>query len=70
MDTALELWDLEYDDLSETDKKFTLNIPDDLFSDAFGLVKQLWSKIEAEASRNIEKYSQEYKQYLNQPVFC
>jgi len=62
---ALDLWDTDYHDLSDSDKKFTLNMSDDLFCEAFLLVKNVWSQVEAEASRNITMFSKVYEQYLN-----
>jgi len=62
---AVDMWEINYDELSETDKELTRNMTDE----AFMLVKKLWSKIEKVALSEIKIYSQEYKQYLNQPVF-
>ncbi|MFT6905201.1 MAG: hypothetical protein ACJAS1_001855 [Oleiphilaceae bacterium] len=40
-------------------------MPDNLFEDAFNLVKKLWPQIEVEAQRNITMYSKFHEQYLN-----
>jgi hypothetical protein len=62
---ARELWDIEYDELSETDKEFTFNLSDDLFYEAYTLIKKLWSRIEDEALHNITMFSKAYEQYLS-----
>ena len=62
---AMDMWEINYDELSETDKELTRNMTDELFCEAFMLVKQLWPQIEKEALSEIKIYSQEYKQYLN-----
>jgi len=54
-DDAFNLFNVDYDELSETDKKLTVEITYETFCEAFNLVKKYWPEIEEEANKQFQK---------------
>lgn len=60
-DDAFSLFEVDYDDLSVTDKGLMGDITYDVFCDTYNFVKKYWSEIEAEANMHFDMHSKIHK---------